>query len=49
MVSPLSCLPLLLKEAGLEDDAASFYFAVDFFRIFSKADASDLCSALDDH
>ena len=49
MVSPLSCLPLLLEEAGLENYAAAFDLAVNFFRILGKADALYLCTSLDYH
>ena len=40
---------LLLEEAGLENDAAAIDLAVNLLRILGKADALNLCSALDHH
>ena len=38
-----------LQAGDNEDDAAAFDLAVNLFWVLSKADASYLCSALDDH
>ena len=40
---------LLLKEASLENYAAAINLAVNFLRILSQTDASNLCTTLDDH
>ena len=40
---------LLLKEAGLKNNAAAVDLAVNLLRILCKADALNLCSALDHH
>ena len=40
---------LLLKEACLENDAATINLAVNLLRIFSQTDASNLCSTFDNH
>ena len=40
---------LFLQEAGLENYAAAFDLAVHLFRVLCQADASDLCSSLDNH
>lgn len=42
-------IELLLQEASLQYDAASFDLAVNLFRVLCKTDASNLCSALDNH
>ena len=41
--------PLLLKEASLKNYAAAINLAVDFLRILSQTDASNLCTTLDNH